>query len=87
MDNLTATAIAARKADMSYGKYVALHGIRCVSKPIETDAATKICPECGRAFSMRMRKWNTTYCDPVCQLIHNRKETAKRYHEKKKEVK
>lgn len=86
MDNLTATAIAAERSGMSYGKYVALHGIECSEIPTGSSAPTKICPECGSMFSMRGRKWNTTYCTPVCQMIHNRKEYLKRYHEKKKEV-
>lgn len=53
MDNLAATAIAAERAGMSYGKYVALHGIRCVEKPIVADVPTKICPECGKTFTVR----------------------------------
>ena len=87
MDNLTATAIAAGKAGMSYGQYVALHGIRCVEKPIVADVPTKICPECGKAFPRVGRRSHAVYCDPECQRIHNEKLALQRYHERKNSVK
>lgn len=83
MDNLSATAIAAQRAGMSYGKYVALHGIRC-SEPIVVDVPTKICPECGKEFPIAGRRWNTIYCDPECQILHGQRLALQRYYERKK---
>lgn len=84
MDNLTATAIAAQRAKMSYGQYVALHGIRCVEKPIVVDVPTKICEECGRKFEAVGRKSFAKYCSSECQTAHSRKMALQRYHEQKK---
>ena len=84
MDNLAATALAAKRAGMSYGQYVALNGVRCVNKPIVVDAPTKICPECGKEFSLKGKRLGAIYCDYECQKSHNDKNALQRYYERKK---
>lgn len=84
MDNLSATALAARKAGMSYGQYVALNGVRFINKPIVVDVPTKICPECGNKFSLKGRRADKVYCDAECQRRFQDKRAMQRYHERKK---
>lgn len=83
MDNLTATVLAASKAGMSYGMYVAAHGIRYANKPVVVDGPTRICPECGEEFSMAGRYSRAIYCSPECQQRHGSKVALRRYHERK----
>lgn len=87
MDNLTATILAAQKAGMSYGQYVALHGVK--SKPKRKrkpkyPTPMKKCPECGNEFPAIGHKAVATYCSSECQEAHNRRAANKRYYEKKK---
>lgn len=86
MDNISATAIAARRAGMSYGQYVALHGIRYSDKPILADVPTKVCPECGKEFPAKGRRANAVNCDAECQRKYNIKKESKRYYERKKGI-
>ena len=61
MDSLTLTSIAAEKAGMSYGKYVALFGV-VTDKEEETDSlvAPKVCQECGKTFFGRAKNMNVS---------------------------
>lgn len=84
MDNLSATALAARRAGMSYGKYVALHGVRKISEPIVVDEPTKVCNGCGKEFLANSRGRLARYCSEKCQYQHNLTVINVRYHKNKK---
>lgn len=65
-DYLTLCSIAAQKAGMSYGKYMAMHEYH---PPIQTDVEdveapqgiSKICPQCGKEFTQGKIK-QKIYC-------------------------
>ena len=66
MDNLTATAIAAQRAKMSYGQYVALHGVHKIDKPFVFESFTKVCRECGKEFSVEGKRSHIVFCSDKC---------------------
>ena len=86
MDNLTATILAAQKAGMSYGQYVALNGTVNAPKPKKKPKAvpTRKCKECGKVFQAIGHKSVALYCSAECQITHSSREQNKRYYEKKK---
>lgn len=86
MDNLSATALAARRAGMSYGKYVALHGVRKVIEPIVIDEPKKVCKGCGKEFLANSRGRLARYCSPECQYRFSIRASLYRYHSRKKEA-
>lgn len=65
-DSISATSIAAEKAGMSYGKYVAMFGV-VTDKEEETDSlvAHKVCQECGKTFFGRAK--NMKFCSEECR--------------------
>ena len=84
MDNLTATSIAAAKSGMSYGTYVAKHGIIHAGKQNSVVSTARICPECGNEFSPVGRHIKAIYCSYECRYFHDRRVAMERYHERKK---
>lgn len=84
MDNLAATALAARRAGMSYGNYVALHGVCNQNKPIVVDEPMKLCPECRKKFPAKSRRPDAVYCSTDCQEEASRKSTLDAYYRRKK---
>lgn len=69
MDNITACAIAARKAGMTYGQYMATKPqpvkVVCPEPEPEPDKL-RICKNCGTEFDASNRAVNAVYCNPVC---------------------
>jgi hypothetical protein len=84
MDNLTATALAARKAGMSYGNYVALYGVRKVIEPIVVDEPKKLCKACGEGFYNK--RPDAVYCSDSCRAREATRRATERYRRRKKEV-
>ena len=84
MANLTATALAARRAGMSYGNYVALHGVINLTEPIVVDEPMKVCPECRKKFPAKSRRPDAVYCSIDCQEEASRKSTLDAYYRRKK---
>lgn len=84
MDNLSATALAAKRARMSYGNYVALYGICKQPEPILVDEPMKVCKRCGRKFPVKSRKRNAGYCSDDCRDEQSREFSAMRYQKRKK---
>lgn len=81
MDSITLTCIAAEKAGMSYGKYVAMFGCmhKGEEKKIIPSIHSKVCPECGRTFSPETNKMK--YCSKECCD----KAAGRRYLQRKRE--
>lgn len=67
MDNLTACAIAAQRAGMSYGQFMATRPqpVRIVQSKPEIKKP-RICKNCGKEFDASDRSANALYCDPMC---------------------
>lgn len=67
MDNLTACAIAARRAGMTYGQYMAAkpQPVRNV-RPEPEFEKPRICKNCGKEFDASDRAANAVYCGPMC---------------------
>lgn len=86
MDNLTRCSIAAQKAGMSYGKYMAAkESSPEVQDPDCDPAKIRICQNCGRPFSMIGRYPTSKYCSEECRRAVDRKRCAKRYREKRRQ--
>lgn len=84
LDSTTLTSIAAEKAGMSYGNYVAKFGVVQPQEAVETsDDGTKICPVCGKSFVGR--RWNAVYCSAECQIKRGSKDYMKKYREQRRE--
>jgi len=80
------TVLAADRAGISYGRYVALYGIpgperrRKAEKPRET----RVCRCCGKEFSMEGRSHLSRYCSRECQYNAAKVRSLERYHEKRR---
>ena len=83
MDSLTATVLAAQNLGISYGAYVAAHGVVQPKAQPQADSAARICPECGKEFTPVGRHIRAVYCSDECRYLRNRKIALKRYHESK----
>lgn len=71
MDNLTACAIAARRAGMTYGQYMAQRYKNqrpmIIKKPKqEEEEHFRTCKYCGKQFDTTGRSANALYCDTWC---------------------
>ena len=84
---LTLCSIAAQKAGMSYGKYMAMHGYH---PPIQADVEVveapqgiiKVCPQCGKEFTQgKIRQ--KIYCSLECQKAHAQRAAKRRYRDRK----
>ena len=64
MDNLSATALAAKRAGMSYGKYMAMH--HKIVEPKKEPEEMRVCPWCGEKFSMKGKRKDKIYCSDSC---------------------
>lgn len=84
MDNLSATALAASRAGMSYGQYVALHGVRKVIEPIVVDEPKKFCKACGEGFYNK--RPDAVYCSDRCRTREATRRATERYRSRKKEA-
>lgn len=82
MDSITMTSIAAEKAGISYGKYVALFGV-VTDKEEETDSlvAPKVCQECGKTFFGRAR--NMKYCSEECRKKSDNRKFGRIYRQRR----
>ena len=92
MDQLTQDCIAARKAGMSYGKYMAtmytppvIHPVVEVepelAEPKET-AIKRVCKNCGKEIPRNARS-DRRHCDDECRYEWNKKLALARYHKNK----
>lgn len=64
MDNLARCALLAKKAGVSYGQWMAIHGEKVITKKDEIlPPGWKLCEECGKPFRSRCGKM---FCDGVC---------------------
>lgn len=86
-DYLTLCSIAAQKAGMSYGRYMAMHGyhppeLADVDGVEAPQGTQKICPNCGKMFydSTTKRK---VYCSFDCQRTFGDRQAAQRYRDRK----
>lgn len=86
LDQLTQDSIAAQKAGMSYGKYMAL---QYRQPDFETDVKPETpkreCPVCGKKIS-KYANGNRRYCSDRCRYEGGKKATLERYHQKKAEA-
>lgn len=87
IDNLTACAIAAEKMGMSYGKYMALgyrpEGFEHKTKKPEELEKTRVCPFCGKTFSMDGCNRNKVYCSEECRVKKGSERYLEKYHASK----
>lgn len=85
IDYITACAIAAEKMGMSYGKYMALgyrpEGFEHKTKKPEELEKTRVCPVCGKTFSMDGCNRNKVYCSEECQRRNGTARYMKKYRE------
>lgn len=84
LDNLTIDALAAEKAGLSYGKYMALkHEKEQPPKMVESPSPPgwKVCPHCGKKFYAEHGK--RRYCSEFCQQQANYRAHRDRIFEKK----
>lgn len=71
MDNLSKCAMAAQRAGMSYGKYMAKFGSRNILTELEKqDPEAVPCKYCGKLFVPRMG--NVKYCSDECSRERDR---------------
>ncbi len=80
MDRLTLASIAAQKAGMSYGKYMA-----SMHNPVAVETADtpkkRLCPICGKEIS-KYANGNRRYCSDSCRYEAGRQSTIERYHKR-----
>lgn len=93
MDNLARCAMLAKKAGVSYGNWMAMHGEKDIKKKEEPiPDGWKPCEYCGKLFRARGTK---RYCEPECRnsdyykknsamFIQRVKDCQKRYREREK---
>lgn len=87
LDNLTINVLAAEKAGLSYGKYMALkHEKEQPQKMAESPIPPgwKVCPHCGKKFYAEQGK--RRYCSEFCYQQANYKAHRERIMEKRKSV-
>jgi hypothetical protein len=67
MDQLTKDAIAAQKAGMSYGKYMAMkEPVVIKPKPIPGVVGMRVCRNCGKEFMVDHNRYKV-YCSDQCR--------------------
>lgn len=69
MDNLARNAMLARQANMSYGKWKAMHYVpQKPTEPVKVEAVVEVkpdvrrCPMCGTIIRKRNKKYCNEYC-------------------------
>lgn len=82
LDKLTQDSIAARKAGMSYGQYMASLYRPPVIEVDVPDPERRSCPVCGKEIHKNAHK-NRRYCSESCRSEAGREATLLKYHEKK----
>lgn len=88
MDQLSKDSVAAQKAGMSYGKYMAMKERLAPKKEIKAKPVPKVpenwqtCPWCGKAFKKRSRSAQK-YCEPYCQQEAQKERQRQRLLQKK----
>ena len=88
MDQLSKDSVAAQKAGMSYGKYMAMKERLAPKKAIEKKSAPEVpenwqtCPWCGKSFKKRHRSAQK-YCEPYCQQEAQKERQRQRLKQKK----
>lgn len=85
-DNLTLCSIAAQRAGMSYGKFIAIGGYSKVAKQADEqkpEVPTRICMHCGKVLSMEGRSHLSKYCSPECQRKASAGRALARYYASK----
>lgn len=86
LDSTTLTSIAAEKAGMSYGKYVALYGVVTEEDPeiiAEALPNVPLCVECGKPILHRAGRQK--YCSDECMRRAGRRRCVERYRKRRKE--
>lgn len=83
MDNLSADALEATQAGMSYGQWKPMHPYtKALREAARNEKETKhnghICKHCGRAFIPRFRKAKQLYCSDECRDAANNKRARER---------
>lgn len=82
MDSITMTSIAAEKAGISYGKYVALFGVvREREEEVDPLVVPKVCQECGRTFYGRAR--NMKFCSEECRKKSDNQKFGRIYRQRR----
>lgn len=90
MDQLSKDSVAAQKAGMSYGKYMAMKErlapkTEAKAKPVPMlPEKWQTCPWCGKAFKKRSRSAQK-YCEPYCQQEAQKERQRQRLLQKKAE--
>lgn len=64
MDNLAREAMLARQANMTYGRWKAMHSVTIPEKKIPD--GWLICQNCGKAFKPKTKR-PQRFCDVYCQ--------------------
>ena len=82
LDKLTQDSIAARKAGMSYGQYMASRYQPPVIEVDVPDPEARYCIRCGTEIPKTAHK-SRRYCSEPCHNEARREMTAAKYHEKK----
>lgn len=83
LDHLTRDVLAAEAADMSYGKWKALHPCTAEWDEIDADSigvkaqSTIVCQGCGKTFIPPDGRANRKYCGDACR----KREAERRYRE------
>ena len=88
MDQLSKDSVAAQKAGMTYGKYMAMKERLTPQKTMQENpvpAGTEkwlTCPWCGKLFRRRHRSAQK-YCEQYCQMEAHKERQKKRLQQKK----
>ncbi len=88
MDQLSKDSVAAQKAGMSYGKYMAMKERLAPKKETKAKPAAQlpekwqICPWCGKEFKKRHRSAQK-YCEVYCQQEAQKARQRQRLQQKK----
>lgn len=85
MDNITACAIAARRAGMTYGQYMATRPRTArVVLPEPKPATFRACKHCGKEFDLEDRGRSALYCTTECYHEALKKRAKEKAREKNK---
>lgn len=83
MDRLTRDCIAAQKAGMSYGNYMASqYRAPVIEVDVEPEKTKRVCPVCGKEIP-KQEHGSRRYCDERCRYEGGKELTLARYHAKK----
>lgn len=78
MDKLAQDAIAAQKAGMSYGQYMATKEPAVIKpKPLPGVVRMVVCRYCGKEFPVYHHK-NKVYCDTFCRDLYYKQQLRER---------